>query len=132
MEDLPGIAGSIRFDARELDHLAPLLGFLSDELAEVGRRARKCGGAPLGKPRLHLGIGKGRVDLRVELVDDLGRRVARRADAGPEAKLIARREFGNRREVRKHRRASGVQLALSGMPSATILNNVATAPVVAR
>jgi len=26
------------------------------------------GGAPLGKPRLHLGIGKGRVDLRVELV----------------------------------------------------------------
>ena len=39
-----------------------------DELAEVGRRARKCGGAPLGKPRLHLGIGKGRVDLRVELV----------------------------------------------------------------
>ena len=30
-----GIAGSIRFDAREPDHLAPLLGFLSDELAEV-------------------------------------------------------------------------------------------------
>src|SRR5262249_50867328 len=38
------------------------------QLAEVGGRAWKCGGAPLGKPRLHLGIGKGRVDLRVELV----------------------------------------------------------------
>src|SRR5262249_59144462 len=36
------------------------------------RLAWKCGGAPLGKPRVQLGIGKGRVDLRVELVDDLG------------------------------------------------------------
>src|SRR5215469_5346295 len=52
-----GIAGSIRFDARELHYLAPLFGLFGDELAEVGRRARKCGGAPLGKPRLHLGIG---------------------------------------------------------------------------
>src|SRR5262249_5995568 len=68
MEDLPGLPGSIRFDARELHHLAPLFGLFGDELAEVGRRAWKCGGAPLGKPRLHLGIGKGRVDLRVELV----------------------------------------------------------------
>src|SRR6516165_12567331 len=59
-----GIAGSIRFDARELHHLTPLLGFFGDELAEVGRRAWKCGGAPLGKPRVQLGIGKGRVDLR--------------------------------------------------------------------
>ena len=29
-------AGSICLDARELDHLAPLLGFLGDELAELG------------------------------------------------------------------------------------------------
>jgi hypothetical protein len=50
--------------------------------------------APLGKPRLHLGIGTDRVDLRVELVDDLGWRVARRADDSSEAKLIARYEFG--------------------------------------
>ena len=28
---------SVRLDAGELDHLAPLLGFLGDELAEVGR-----------------------------------------------------------------------------------------------
>src|SRR5262249_50489905 len=105
MEDFPGLPGSICFDARELHHLAPLFGLFGDELAEIGRRAWKGGGAQLGKPRLHLGIGKGRVDLRVELVDDLGWRVARRADAGPEAKLIARHEFGNRREVRQHRRA---------------------------
>src|SRR6516164_5337450 len=95
---------SVRFDALELHHLAPLFGLYGDKLAEVGGRAWKCSGAPLGKPRLHLGIGKGRVDLRVELVNDLGRRVARRTDAGPEAKLIARHEFGNRREVRQYRR----------------------------
>jgi hypothetical protein len=44
--------------------------------------------AQLGKPRLHLGIGESRIDLGVELVDDRGWRVFRRADAGPEAKLI--------------------------------------------
>src|SRR5262249_19746912 len=63
---------SVRFDALELHHLAPLFGLYGDKLAEVGGRAWKCSGAPLGKPRLHLGIGKGRVDLRVELVNDLG------------------------------------------------------------
>ena len=35
----------------------------------------------VGKPRLHLGIGEGGIDLLVELVDDLGRRVLGRADA---------------------------------------------------
>src|SRR5689334_303681 len=97
--------GSIGLGTGEFDNLAPLFGFYGDEPAEVGGRAWKCSGAPLGEPRLHLGIGKGRVDLRVELVNDLGRRVARRADAGPEAKFIARHEFGNRREVRQYRRA---------------------------
>jgi hypothetical protein len=61
--------------------------------------------AQLGKPRLHLGTGESRIDLGVELVDDRGWRVFRRADAGPEAKLIAWHEFGHRRDVRKHRRA---------------------------
>src|SRR5262249_37848821 len=93
-------AGSICLDACELNHLAPLLSFLSDELAEVGRRAWKCGGAPLGKPRVHFGIGEGRIDLFVEPVNNLRRRVFRRADACPEARLIARHEFGNRRDVR--------------------------------
>src|SRR5262249_55249197 len=46
-----------------------------------------------------------RIDLGVELVDDRSWRVFRRADAGPEAKLIAWHEFGHRRDVRQHRRA---------------------------
>src|SRR5262249_1016614 len=68
---------SVRLDAGIVNHLAPLLSFVRDELAEVGSRAWKCGGAPLGKPRLHVGIGKSRVDLRVELVDDFGGRALR-------------------------------------------------------
>ena len=37
--------------------------------------------AEVGKPRLHLGIGEAGVDLLVELVDDLSRRVLGRAEA---------------------------------------------------
>ena len=33
--------GSIRLDTRELDDLAPFLGFFGDELGEVGGRTRK-------------------------------------------------------------------------------------------
>jgi hypothetical protein len=29
-------SGSFRLDARELDHLGPLLGFVCDELAKIG------------------------------------------------------------------------------------------------
>jgi hypothetical protein len=36
-----GLPGSLRLDAGELDHPAPLLGFVGDELSKVGRRAGK-------------------------------------------------------------------------------------------
>src|SRR5262249_62192441 len=42
---------------------------------------------------------------RAALIDDLSGRVFRRADAGPEARLVVRHKFGNRRDVRQHRRA---------------------------
>jgi hypothetical protein len=63
-------AASFRLEARELDHLAPFLSFVRDELSEVGGRARQQRAAQIGKPRLDLGIGKPGVDLLVELVDD--------------------------------------------------------------
>src|SRR5262245_25410336 len=90
---------SLRLDAGELDHLAPLLGFLADHLAEVGGRARKCSGAQLGKPRLYLGIGKSRVDLLVELLHDLGRRGLRCGDAVPETRFVARHRLTDSRHV---------------------------------
>src|SRR6516164_11070727 len=64
------IAGSLPLDANGLHHLAPLLGFIGDELSEVGRRARKARTAQLSKPCLNLGIGKPRIDLFVERFDD--------------------------------------------------------------
>src|SRR5215813_11444345 len=57
------VRGSVRLDASELDHLRPLLGFVGDQLSKVGGRARQ---------RRTTRIGKGCVDLVVELVNDLG------------------------------------------------------------
>ena len=110
-------ADQLRLDAGEPDHLAPLLGFVRDELAEVGGRARKHRAAQIGKPRLHLGIGERGVDLPVELVDDLGGRVLGRADAEPRARLVARheiahgRDLGQRLRARRGRHRQRAQLA---------------------
>src|SRR5262249_35885418 len=72
---LPHPHGSVRLNARELDHLRPFLGFVGDELAKVGGREREHVATEVEKPCLDLGIGKASVDLLVELLDDLGRRV---------------------------------------------------------
>src|SRR5262245_40864682 len=64
--------GLFRLGARELDDLGPLLGVFGDELCKVGGRARKRSAAQVGKPRLDLGVSETRIDLLVELVDDLG------------------------------------------------------------
>src|SRR5215813_7026958 len=71
---------SLRLDASELYHLAPLLGFVYDQFAELGRRSRQRRAAEVGEARPHLGVGERRVDLFVELVHDLNRRVSRRTD----------------------------------------------------
>src|SRR2546430_1326686 len=60
-------AASIRLSPRELDHLAPLLGFLSDQLPEVSGPTRKHRAAEVSEPRFHVGIGESRIDLLVEL-----------------------------------------------------------------
>src|SRR6186713_39803 len=55
-EYLAGSRGSLRLDVGRPDHLAPLLGLVGDELAEVGGRKREHVAAQFGKPRLQLGI----------------------------------------------------------------------------
>ena len=72
---------SLRFDTCEPDHLAPLLGFIGDELSEVGWRAGKNLASQLGHACLHSGIGERRVNLFVEAIDDLGRGALRSANA---------------------------------------------------
>src|SRR5262249_60410708 len=90
---------SLRLDARELHPLAPLLGFVSDDLCEVGGRARQRL-AEVSQTDLHLGVGEGRVDLLVELLDDLGWRVPGNADAIPRCRLVARHEFSHSGDIR--------------------------------
>src|SRR5262249_441571 len=85
----PRLRRSLRLDARELHHLAPLLGLICDELSKVGGRERKHIATDVGKLRLQLGIGERGVDLPVELVDDLGRRIFGRAEAIHRACLVA-------------------------------------------
>src|SRR5262249_47449581 len=87
------------------DDVAPLLGFVGDEFAEISGRADKRPASKVGKPRLHLGIGEASVDFLVELIDDLRRRVLGYADAIPVARLITRQELTHGRDVRQRVRA---------------------------
>src|SRR6516225_3260753 len=97
--------GLLRLDVGCPDHLGPLLGFVGDQLAEVGRGAGKHRAAQVGEPRLHLGVVESRVDLFVQLVDDLGRRGLRYAEAVPITPLVARQELTHGRDVRQRVRA---------------------------
>src|SRR5215831_2357323 len=54
--NVPRILGSLRLDAGGFDHLAPLLGFVDDQLFKVGGRARQ-------RRTTHSGVGKRGVDL---------------------------------------------------------------------
>ena len=65
---------SLRLDACRFDHLAPLLGFVGEELAEFGRRLRRRYDAEVGQLGPYSWIGEGGVDLLVEFVDDFGGR----------------------------------------------------------
>src|SRR5215510_13188586 len=64
---------SIRLDAREPNHLGPLVGLIGDVLAEVGGRAWKGRDSQAGKPCLDAGVGEPGVDRLVEDTDKLGR-----------------------------------------------------------
>jgi len=92
-------------DVGRPDHLCPFLGFVGDELAEVGGRTRKHSGSQVSKPLLQFGIGQDGIDLPAELVDDLGWCLRGHADAVPSACLKARQKFVDSRDVRKCCRA---------------------------
>ena len=53
-----GTVVSVRFNARELDHLAPLLGFVSEQPPKVGGRESEHVATENGKLGLHFGIGQ--------------------------------------------------------------------------
>src|SRR5262249_61911868 len=75
--------GSLQLDIGDPDHLAPLFGFVGNQLAEIGGRAGKHRAAEIGELRLEVVIRNADIDGRVQFFDDLSRRVFRCADAGP-------------------------------------------------
>src|SRR5262249_20361739 len=102
-----GISYSLRLDACELDHLAPLLRFVGDEPAKVCGRDDKRRASKVGKPRLDLGIGEGGVNLSVELVDNFHGRGLGNANAKHYARLVAWDELVHGRDVWQPLPASG-------------------------
>src|SRR5262249_22513089 len=89
----------------------PFFGFVGYELAKVGGRADKWCASEVSQPRLDFGIGEARVDLLVELVDDLGWRGLGCADAEPIACLVPRQELPHARDVRQGLRTRSVVTA---------------------
>src|SRR6516164_6006544 len=77
-------------DAGKLDHLRPFGGLVCDVLAETVRRHGHRFATELGDPCLQLRVGKSRVNLFVELHDNIGGRAAGRADTIPLARFEAR------------------------------------------
>src|SRR5262249_46777103 len=109
-----GTPGLFGLDVGRPDHLAPFLGLLGDELAEISGAHRHRHGTEIGEPRLDLGIGKSSIDLLVESVDDLRRCILWRAKAPDIAALVTRHKITYRREFwqclrsprRRHRKCA--------------------------
>src|SRR6266568_5711137 len=93
---------SFRLGARRLDHFAPFIDLLHEELAEISRRAWKHRAAQVGEVRPHLRIGEGGVNLLVEYVDDLSGSIPGYAKSIGSARLVARQNIADRRHVRQH------------------------------
>src|SRR5215467_7116502 len=90
---------SFRLDVGATDHLAPFLGFLRDKRTEVGRRSVKHGAVQFDEPSLDVVIGKAGVELLVEFLDDLRRRVLGCAESVKQARLEAWQKITNSREI---------------------------------
>ena len=95
------------------DHLAPLLGFVGDELSKISRRTRKHRTGEVSKPRLHLGVGEARIDLMVELLDNLDRRILGRSETELGTRLEARHKIIHDRHAadRLHHRVEAAPTA---------------------
>src|SRR5262245_65889679 len=79
----PRSRGSLWLDAGGLDHLAPLLSFVGDELSKLDRCHWHRHAAEFGQTSYHLGIGEHGIDFVLQLRDDVLGRILGRAYAVP-------------------------------------------------
>src|SRR5262249_34333507 len=111
-------AGSLRLDLGRPDHLAPLPGFIGNELAKLRRRQWQWGSAKVGYSLLEPAVGEPGIDLAVEGVDNFSRCTFWRADAEKRAGFIAGHEFTDGRDIRQRcrsgRRRDGQRAQLAG------------------
>src|SRR5262249_35752309 len=83
------------------DDLPPFLGFLGNELAEVGGRASEYRAPQVSKTGLYFLVGETGRDLPIDLVDDLSGRVLGRTNPRPGARFVPRQEVAYRRNLRE-------------------------------
>ena len=96
---------SLRFDAGELDHLAPLLDFIADEFGKLaGRVRRRRYDAEFDEPLPDPRVAKGGIDQLVERRDDVRRRGRGGAEADPAERLVALEHAVDGRHVRQGRK----------------------------
>src|SRR5262249_33734181 len=99
MISLPRTLWSLRLDVGRHDHLAPFLGFVGDELAEIGRRASKHRAAQIGKPCFEFWICNADIDFLVQSFDELCGRALRSTNAEPCTCLVVRQRLAQNRNV---------------------------------
>src|SRR5262245_24326893 len=92
---------SVCLDTGGLDHSSPFFGFVGDQLSEVDGGHRHRYATEVGEMGLHLRVVESRIDLKVELVDDLGGSAFWRPNTKPGARLIAWHDLAHGRDVRQ-------------------------------
>src|SRR5262249_12901086 len=92
----------LRLDVRRADDFAPFLSLVGHQLAELGWRERERCATQFVKAFLDLRVSNRRGDLRIELINDGGRRVPRSPDTKPIARLVARQVLTDCRNIRQN------------------------------
>src|SRR5262245_6332368 len=79
------------------DNFAPLVGFVGDKSCEIIRRAAYHTATQISEARSQTGVCEGRVNLSIELADDLDGSALGRAESDPVTRLEARHKFAHGR-----------------------------------
>src|SRR5215472_14562258 len=91
-------------DVGRHNHLAPFLGFVGDELAEISGRACKHRAAQIGKPCFEFWICNADIDFLVQSFDELYGRALRSTNAVPCTCLVVWQRVAQKRNVWQHLR----------------------------